>query len=375
VPVERRAPIAARYRARLLDHATYRRAPGDVAPPRGDRPELPFLMQFTSGTTGEPKAMSLTQAGLAGKFLRAATVFGFTTGDCIAAGRPWPSLVGMRHMMRAHCVGAAFAQIAIPLNRVELAQAISALGITIVITSPGPFRVLLESPGPPLQLRALRIGGAPVSAQEVHEGRERLCKNLTITYGTNETGTLAILRPDDPPEPEGRVGRLLPDVLCEELGGELRFRVPWMAEGYLGNAAATDARFRDGWFYPGDLGSIDAEGFVTLRGRTDDVINYAGVKILPSAIEAVLRAHPGVADVAVVGLSFPKVGEVPVAFVVPRGATPRAAVEEFCRGRIDGTRLPRAFVRVESLPRNASGKVDREALRRTPVSSIRLGKR
>jgi acyl-coenzyme A synthetase/AMP-(fatty) acid ligase len=281
----------------------------------------------------------------------------------------------MRYVFRAHCVGATYVSVKFPETRRGLAELIAAHGITIMTASPAQVRPLLQEGGAPVELRVLSVGGAPFAASELRKARESLCRNTHIQYGSNETGPIAILYPEDPPGEDGCVGRPLPDVLCESVDGELRFRVPWMPGSYVDNPEASAARFRDGWFHPGDLGSIDADGFVTLRGRTDDVINYGGVKILPSAIEAVLREHPGVADVAVVGLTFPLMGEVPVAFVVPRGNSSRHAVEDFCRARIDATRLPHAFVRVESIPRNASGKVDREALRRTPISSIRLAKR
>ncbi len=375
VPLDRRTSVAERHGARLIDSSHYPGGDGSEPPPRDDRPERPFLLQFTSGTTGEPKTMLLTHSILAGKFLRASRVFGITAQDRIAAQRPWPSLLGMRHMMRAHCIGAAYVRTSLPDNRNELAGLIASLGITTVITSPAPLRNLIHSPGAPLELRALRVGGAPISAREVQQARESLCRNTVITYGTNETGTLAMLRPEDPIGADGRVGRLVPDVQCEEVDGELRFRVPFMAEGYVGNAAASDARFRDGWFYPGDLGSIDAEGFVTLRGRTTEVINRGGVKILPADIEAVLLAHPGVADAAVVGLAYGSHDEVPIAFVVVRPGATRGDVEAHCRQHIDFSRLPAAFVRMEAIPRNATGKVDRQALRNIPIEKIRPAKR
>jgi acyl-coenzyme A synthetase/AMP-(fatty) acid ligase len=269
-----------------------------------------------------------------------------------------------------HCVGGAYLHLALPQARKDFARAIAAHGITEAATSPSSLRMLMQSEGELLALRSLRVGGAPLSAREVLEARERLCRNLVVTYGTQETETVAMLRADDPPGHDGRVGRLLPQVECEPVDGELRFRVPWMPDGYLDNPGADSARFRDGWFYPGDLGSLDPEGFVTLRGRVEEVINKGGVKILPAEIEAVLLAHPGVADAAVAGLAHETLGEVPVAFVVLRGETPLDALEHFCATRIDLTRLPVAFVHLEAIPRNAAGKIDRAPLRRVPLAGL-----
>lgn len=366
VKPERRKKVAERYGARMIEAFDYQHGQRTPPPPRGDGLDRPLLMQFTSGTTGEPKALLFTQAQFAGKTVRAARALGIAKDDRFVSARPWPGLVGLRAVFWVHCAGGTYVNTLFPDSRQRLERLVSSYRITIMTVAPSQIRPLLRESGKPVGLRVLYIAGAPVSAREVQQARDRLCRNTYVGYGVNELGMVAALRPDDLPGEDGRVGRLLPDVQCEPAGGELRFRVPWTPEGYFENPAASAARFRDGWFHPGDLGSIDAEGYLVLRGRADEVINTGGVKIMPAEVEAVLLQHAGVADAAVVGLRDERLGERPVAYLVARPGASRAAIEAFCRERVDGTRRPTEYRYVDAIPRNAAGKVDRGKLRESP---------
>jgi acyl-CoA synthetase (AMP-forming)/AMP-acid ligase II len=197
--------------------------------------------------------------------------------------------------------------------------------------------------------------------------------NVYVDYGANEASPLATLRPEDWLEPPGTVGKINPGIEAQAVddegrilppgtSGQLRFRAPWFPQGYVHNETASNQRFRDGWFYPGDLGAIDARGYVTLRGRADDVINFSGTKIAPSDIEAVLLQHPDVVDAAVVGVPDAMSGELPVAFVVLRRDKSASDLGEFCAGQIDGARLPPRHVCVAAIPRNPGGKIQRDRL-------------
>jgi acyl-CoA synthetase (AMP-forming)/AMP-acid ligase II len=173
--------------------------------------------------------------------------------------------------------------------------------------------------------------------------------------------------------PAGLVGRIVPGLdarvtddedrpLPPGTIGNLGFRAPWIPQGYVGNPQATAEHFRDGWFYPGDVGTVDSEGWVSIQGRRDDVINFGGVKLLPADLEAVLGEHPDVADAAVVGVPHPMAGTVPVALVVLRRPLAPEALMKFCRSRIDGSRLPVAVVPVPRILRSPDGKILRARL-------------
>ena len=145
------------------------------------------------------------------------------------------------------------------------------------------------------------------------------------------------------------------------------------AEAVYGLAGGEDApglaeSFRDGWFYPGDLASLDADGFVTLRGRVKDMIIRGGVNIFPGDVEKVLIEHPGVSDAAVVGTPSRDLGEELVAFVVSPQNITREELIAHCQGRLAPYKQPREVRVVGSLPRTALGKVTKHVLREQPVS-------
>ena len=129
--------------------------------------------------------------------------------------------------------------------------------------------------------------------------------------------------------------------------------------GYLEEPAETAAILRDGWLWTGDLAYRDADGFFFHRGRLKEILKIGGHRVSPAEIEHVLARHPGVADVAVLGLRDDLLGEVPAAVVVPRGdpAPSEAELLEFCRESLPSYQVPVGFVFAEALPRNESGKL------------------
>ena len=255
--------------------------------------------------------------------------------------------------------------------------------VTRMSMSPWQLRRLLQSPAPAVPLPPLRsvvVMGAHVSAAEIEAARSAISPHVHISYGCNEIGMVAMQRPGEAARP-GCVGQLVDGIDARVIGstgeplapggiGDLGFRSPWMCTAYAGNPAANRERFRGGWFYPGDAGSIDTAGYITLQGRTQEVINYGGLKIWPEDIESVLKLHPDVLDAALVGLPDPQAGEVPAAFLVPRASmelplSPRlseSALQSFCAARIDASRVPKVFVVTPEIPRNEAGKIMRDVL-------------
>ncbi len=142
-------------------------------------------------------------------------------------------------------------------------------------------------------------------------------------------------------------------------------RGPAVFGGYWRQPEATAAAFVDGWFRTGDLGARSADGYVTLRGRASDLVISGGFNIYPREIEEVLLEQPGVREAAVLGVPDERRGEVPVASFA--GEADPAALEAACRRQLASFKVPRAFVRVDALPRNAMGKVDKGRLREALV--------
>ena len=143
--------------------------------------------------------------------------------------------------------------------------------------------------------------------------------------------------------------------------GQLLVRGPAVFEGYWRQPEATAAAFADGWFRTGDLGERSADGYVTLRGRASDLIISGGFNVYPREIEDVLLEQPGVREAAVLGVPDARRGELPLACFA--GEADPAALEAACRRLLASFKVPRSFVRVDALPRNAMGKVDKGRLR------------
>jgi acyl-CoA synthetase (AMP-forming)/AMP-acid ligase II len=144
--------------------------------------------------------------------------------------------------------------------------------------------------------------------------------------------------------------------------GILRYRGPGVATGYYRDEAASAETFRHGWFYPGDLATLDAQGFVTLKGRRKDMIIRAGINIYPPEVEAMLLAHPDVLDAAVVGRPSREFGEEVTAFVRLRRPVPDSELLAWCAARLAPYKRPREILAVDELPRNSAGKVLKAAL-------------
>jgi malonyl-CoA/methylmalonyl-CoA synthetase len=131
---------------------------------------------------------------------------------------------------------------------------------------------------------------------------------------------------------------------------------------YWRNPDATAAAFHDGWFRTGDMAEQSADGYFTLRGRAGDLIISGGFNIYPREIEELLTELPGVREAAVVGTADPRRGEVPVAYVVADGRFDAEAARALCARSLASFKLPRAFIRIDALPRNALGKVQKHLL-------------
>jgi acyl-CoA synthetase (AMP-forming)/AMP-acid ligase II len=196
-------------------------------------------------------------------------------------------------------------------------------------------------------------------------------------YGLTETtsavvtnvGVEFVEHPDSVGRPNLTADLKVVDAEGRELGvgevGELAFRSPQVVKGYWGDEAATKVVFVDGWFHSGDVGYVDADGFVYVVDRIKDVVIRGGENVYCAEVEAVLFEHPDLADVAVVGLTEPTLGERVCAVVVARpGRTPDLNdVRSFAATQLAAFKCPEALVLVDQLPRTATEKVAKNVLR------------
>jgi acyl-coenzyme A synthetase/AMP-(fatty) acid ligase len=237
--------------------------------------------------------------------------------------------------------------------------------------------------GPLPGLMSLMVGGAPVPPALMADLQKHVCPNVVIIYGSTELGPSARSDPWSRAAFPESAGRLLPGIEAEAVDGNgqalaagqvgtLRFRSRngAMASGYLGDAHATAAAFRDGWFYPGDVGAV-ADGNLFLRGRADDRVNVGGVKIDPARVEKALDTVPGVKESALVQVTREGGRSALVAAIVAgEGFDSRAVGARVQQEAGKGVIL----VRVPSLPRNAGGKVMRKQLSEGLAKALASGR-
>jgi O-succinylbenzoic acid--CoA ligase len=248
--------------------------------------------------------------------------------------------------------------------------------VTGVSLVPTMLRRLLDSGwSPPDHLDVVLLGGAPASAELLDRCAARDVP-VHPTYGTTETASqVATALPDQAFTHEGTVGQPLVNTTVRiraedgtpvETGdvGQLVVDGPTVSPGYL-DEGATAAAFDDEGFHTGDVGYRDQDGRLWVVGRLDDRIVTGGENVDPGEVVAVLRAHPDVAEAAVVGLPDPEWGERVAALVVPAtgGDVDLEAVTAHCRDRLAGFKVPRVLGQASALPRTSSGTNDREAVR------------
>jgi fatty-acyl-CoA synthase len=186
-----------------------------------------------------------------------------------------------------------------------------------------------------------------------------------VLYGSTEAGPGTVLGPEAIAQKPGSVGRPAVGVEVRLADGEVQVRSPFLMDGYFRDPDATDAALVDGWYRTGDLGVLDDEGYLSIVGRARDVIRTGGETVAPPEVERVLSAHPGVADVAVVGVPDPSWGEIVCAVVVPvaGAAFDLEDLQRHCEGRLARFKVPRRLAVVDALPRTAAtGQVQRPLL-------------
>ena len=337
----------------------------------------PLAIVYTSGTTGTAKGAILTHGNFVANATSLVDAWRFTADDRLLLPLPLFHVHGLGNGVGCWLASGCRLRV---LERFEYEKAAAEFlefRPTVLFAVPTIYVRLLGLPGDVAReigrgMRLFVSGSAPLPAH-VHEAfRERFGHAILERYGMTET-FMNVSNPYDGERRAGTVGFPLPGVevrlVCEDgrvagvdEPGEVQVRGANVFAGYWRRDDATRAAFVDGWFRTGDIGVRSADGYVSLRGRSTDLIISGGFNIYPREIEEVILDWPGVREAVVVGAPDPVRGEVPVAYVAVGDGYDEAALVDGLRKALASFKIPRAFVRVDALPRTALGKVQKHLL-------------
>jgi acyl-CoA synthetase (AMP-forming)/AMP-acid ligase II len=334
----------------------------------------PFFFSLTSGTTGVPKAYLLSH------YSNCAVAFSFqamdmTRDDVVMTVFPTYGRVGISWIIGSMLYG--IPNVLANFEPDEVLRIIEGERITVVNLVPTMAAMLLPAQAAAAadlgSLRAIVFAGASLPPATRDQTIALLCPHIYEYYGMNEMGLLVLSSPADRQKRPDSVGKPIVfsevTIVSEEgerLGpnriGEILGRSPLTTTAYVDSPDKSAETFRDGWLHTGDLGYLDADGYVFVVGRKKDMIVTGGQNVYAAEVEDVLLRYPGVADCAVVGLPDDVWGERVTGVIIPApGASlDAAALDAFCRRYLAGFKTPKEFiVEHETLPRTSTGKIQK----------------
>lgn len=365
---------------------------GPAAPLPALHPDDPAWILYTSGSTGRPKGAILSHRSFLAGLESAALARPVAAGDKYLY--PFPLFhVAAHNVLLQHQHGAAVVLLR-AFAAEETLRACRELGVTTLSLAPTMIAMLLDhpsfSPGDLARVRTIGYGASAMPETLLRRLLDETGVGLCQSYGMTElSGSAAFLTVEDHqlaaasrPELLQSVGKPLATVALKVVGasggeciageaGEILVRAPQCMQGYWQQPEVTAATLVEGWLHTGDIGRFDTEGYLYIVDRKKDMIISGGENVASREVEEVLRQHPAVRDCAVIGLPDPRWGEQVCAVVVLAAKASDAELTSHCRSLLAGYKTPKAWRRVETLPLNAAGKVDKPALRLSTADGLR----
>ncbi len=344
----------------------------DVALEDGPSPVLdtvtsddPALLPYTSGTTGQPKGALLSHGNMLASAEATRIAWRRTEDDRLILCLPLFHVHGLGVGLHGSLNAGGSVILQPSFDPEAVLQAAAADG-TVFFGVPTMYSRLAQTDGA-RRLGNLRLccsGSAPLSADLHAAISERCGQTILERYGMTET-LMLVSNPYDGERRPGTVGFPLPGVHLRlgEQSSEIQVKGPAVFSGYLDRPEANAEAFNaDGWFATGDIGAIDADGYISIVGRAKELIITGGYNVYPREVEDVLRAHPSVVDVAIVGTPSDEWGETVTAYVEATDDFDLDALLAYAADQLAAYKRPRLIHRVDALPRNRLGKVLRHEL-------------
>jgi len=384
--------VAGRTAAGVMSFDRFVADAGDAPPGVALDEDDPFAMTFTGGTTGRPKGAVVSHRARSHSSWLTALEHEIAGGDTVGVLTPLYHAMGLLIWLNAAVLAGATCVVLRGWDPDGFADACAEHGIGNVIMVPVQLAALLSddrfAPDKLRSLARIGCGGATTPPALFDEIAEKMPWTRFINhYGQSESGPLTMLRPFESRGRTGTVGRPAAGVeieVVDETGapvppgtvGEIVTRGPGLMTGYHNDPEETAAFFRngDGWGWTGDLARLDGDGFVTLVGRSKDMIVSGGVNIYPREVELALERHAAVAECTVFGIPDAKWGEALAALVVRRdgAAVSEDALIAFCAETLARFKRPKLLRFVDAIPKTAAGKVQKPKLREALLKELGL---
>lgn len=332
---------------------------------------------YSTGSTGKPKRVARTHRNLAALADNHTSTVEWTKEDRILFAVPVSHTYGFGNFISAIKIGATIVVLG-EFNRGKVLDLLEKESITVFPAVPVMLDILSKTFTPDTKdLSSLKLvisAGAPLQEETFRKFHEKFSVYPRQLYGSTETGVISINLAEDIEKRFNSVGRCVSNVTVkffseegEEVPpgevGEIAVKSPSMTAGYYRLPEETARVFRDGYYFTGDLGRMDEDGFIYIVGRKKFFINIGGNKVDPAEVETLLSRHPHVKEAVVFGVKDKSGSEFVKAVIVPDRPVDVKEISEFCRGRIADYKIPRVVEFRDELPRSPTGKVLRERLK------------
>ncbi len=347
----------------------------DIKPSINSGDEAIYL--YSTGSTGKPKRVARTHFNLITLADNHTQTVGWSEEDRILFSAPISHTYGFGNFISAVKVGASVYTLG-EFNRNKVIALIESEAITVFPAVPFMLSVLAETfLIKPMDFSSLKLvisAGAPLPKETSYKFHNKFGIYPRQLYGSTETGVISINLSDDIKSKLDSVGRAVKNVevvILKEDGsrcdmneiGEIAVKSQSMTSGYYGLPEETEKAFRNGYYFTGDLGRIDEEGYIYIVGRKKLFINISGNKVDPNEVENLLLQHPKVKEAVILGVADNRGNEIIKAVIVPKSNMETKEVYEFCKGRISDFKIPRVIEFRDEIPKSPTGKVLREHLK------------